>query len=345
MVLMAALGAATLAACATEAPAPPPPPPILHNAAAPPPVSLASGVVRHASAFRSYMARTSSIRPGFTSGPAIENSLTMGEAFESNEFSRSVVAYAAVVALQEPGFVANVRAYAADPEQRRALAAKIMADPYYATALPGAQSAAGLIIVTLNTDAAKLRGAGELVKQSAYDVQHQAWSKTFITDPGGRLAAAKSLSAQPMSAEPSDLDTIKRAVTGSDSRLIENRVAVSAGGSGPPYTQVVVRGLAIAALAALGEGGDENDANMTALLADRTDDFCLHMSKLNLYQCLAVAKPWYEDIFCLGQHVMIDTGQCVAKAAGQPQPVQTPVPPTAQIEPPAQQKPAAAGDR
>ena len=44
------------------------------------------------------------------------------------------------------------------------------------------------------------------------------------------------------------------------------------------------------------------------------------MSKLNLYQCLAVAKPHYEDVFCLGQHVLIDTGQCVMKAAGAPFP-------------------------
>ena len=50
------------------------------------------------------------------------------------------------------------------------------------------------------------------------------------------------------------------------------------------------------------------------------------MSKLNLYQCLAVSKPQYEDIFCLGQHSMIDIGNCVVKAAGSPTP--------AYIEPP-----------
>ena len=46
---------------------------------------------------------------------------------------------------------------------------------------------------------------------------------------------------------------------------------------------------------------------------------------LNLYQCLAVSKPHYEDIFCLGQHVMLDTGQCVMIAAGAPPPAYTPV--------------------
>jgi hypothetical protein len=44
------------------------------------------------------------------------------------------------------------------------------------------------------------------------------------------------------------------------------------------------------------------------------------MSKLNLYQCLSVAKPHYEDIFCMGQHVLLDTSQCVQKSAASPIP-------------------------
>lgn len=327
--MLAALGAVTLSACSTpEAPPPPlPPAPVPHNAPAPPPVALSSGVVERAGAFRAYMKRAASITPNFTNGPAIENSLTMAESYEAQELSRGAVAYAAVVALQEPGFVASVRTYAVDPTQRRELAQKLLADPYYATALPGAPSAAGMIIASLNAEAAKVRGAGELVKQSAYDVQHQSWSKAAVTDPAGRLASAKTVSSAPMSAEPGDVDMIKRAVTGSDSKAAEGQFpGHGAPASAPPFTQVVTRGLAVAALAALGEAGDENDAAVQALLSDPNDGFCLNMSKLNLYQCLAVAKPWYEDIFCLGQHVLIDTGQCIAKAAGQPRPVQTPLP-------------------
>ena len=39
------------------------------------------------------------------------------------------------------------------------------------------------------------------------------------------------------------------------------------------------------------------------------------MAKLDLYQCMAVAGPQYEDIYCLGQHALADTGQCVDQAA------------------------------
>ena len=40
------------------------------------------------------------------------------------------------------------------------------------------------------------------------------------------------------------------------------------------------------------------------------------MARLNLYQCLSVAGPNYEDVFCLGRHAMMDTGQCVTQASG-----------------------------
>ena len=154
---LAAGGMLVLSACSTPQapPAPLPPAPIPAQAAAPPPVSLSSHVVEEASQFRAYMRHAASITPNFKSGEAIENSLTLGESFQAQELSRGAIAYAAVIALQEPGFVASVRTYAVDPVQRKDLAQKLMNDPYYATALPGAQSAAGLIITGLNTEAAR----------------------------------------------------------------------------------------------------------------------------------------------------------------------------------------------
>lgn len=322
-----------LAACAEQPLAPLPPAPIPQAAVAPPPVALSSQVVERAGEFRTYMRHAASIAPSFTNGPGVEDSLTLSESYEAQQLSRGAVAYAAVVALQEPGFVASVRTYAVDPAGRKAMAQRIAADPNYATALPGAQAAAGLIIASLNAEGARVRGAGELVKQSAYDVQHQAWSKAPVKDPAGRLAHAKAISAAPMTADSADLEQMKKAVTGSDDKGVERQVAARGQASAPPFSPMVTHGLAVAALAALGEGGDENDMAVEALLDDSSEGFCLNMSKLNLYQCLAVAKPWYEDIFCLGQHGLIDTGQCITKAAGHAQPMQTPVPPSAAQSP------------
>jgi hypothetical protein len=326
---IAGCAALTLAGCASG-PEPLPVPVIPAHAAAPPPVSLSGRVVEAASEYHVYMQRAGRITPSFTTGPQIEASLNTGEGYEAQQLSRGVIAYGALVALQDPEFVASVRTFAVDPEGRRSLAARLVSDPNYVAALPSASSAAGLVIATLNADSARVRGAGEMVKQFAYDVQHQSWSKKDITDPVGRLAYAKQLSNAPMTPIPEDVEELKGAVGGSDSKVTSKAMLVSGQPSGPPYTPVVSRALAIAALAALGEGGDENDAQVESLLNESTGGFCLNMSKLNLYQCLAVAKPWYEDVFCLGQHVLIDTGQCVAKEVGTLQPVQMAVSPTPQ---------------
>ena len=82
----------------------------------------------------------------------------------------------------------------------------------------------------------------------------------------------------------------------------------------------MIRSLAVAALAALGYADDNSIAQVTPILSDPASATCLNMSKLNLYQCLAVARPHYEDVFCLGQHAMMDTGRCMIKAAGLAEP-------------------------
>ena len=76
----------------------------------------------------------------------------------------------------------------------------------------------------------------------------------------------------------------------------------------------------MAALAALGEAGDANVEQVMGLISEPNVGGCMNTSKLNLYQCLAVARPHYEDVFCLGQHAMMDTGRCVIRAAGLPEP-------------------------
>ena len=85
---------------------------------------------------------------------------------------------------------------------------------------------------------------------------------------------------------------------------------------GAAFTPVTVRATALAALAVLGAAGDDDVAKLDKVLNEKKSAFCMKMAKLNLYQCLAVAGPHYEDVFCLGQHALIDTAQCVNDAAG-----------------------------
>ncbi len=172
---------------------------------------------------------------------------------------------------------------------------------------------------------------GRAVKQAAYTVQHSAWSKIAVPDREGRLIAAKSLSATPMLGDAADVMLLQQASTGPTAAT---PLGLTPAAAPPPWSPIVVRGLTLAALAAIGEGGDANFDAITTLSAEPNAAYCLNMAKLNLYQCLAVSKPHYEDIFCLGQHILIDTGACMVKWTGATMPAEPPPPPPVVRAPP-----------
>jgi hypothetical protein len=271
-----------------------------------------------ASVYVVYVDRAAGISPAFTDGASIQTSLRSAEAYESKQMQRGIAAYAAIVALQEPTFVASVRQFGVDPTQRAQVAAALIADPRYAESFTGADRAAGLIVAALTEQGQRVLDTGKKVKQEAYDVQHQQWSKGFVPDRDGRLALAKSLSETPLTPDADAEARMVQASTGATPLL------VSGGPDSGPYTSLVDRALAVAAIAALGAGSEDNNEQINAVLTDPDEDVCLHDAKLNLYQCLAVAKPHYEDVFCMGQHILMDTGSCIIKGVT-PRPVAPPV--------------------
>ena len=315
---LAVVAATLLASCETP---PPPPPPVVAAPPAPPPITLSSSIVEKASAFRGYMQRAGDIGAHFENGDQIQASLKVGVGYEPKQFLSGATAYAAVLALQDPTYVASVRTFAVDPAQRQQVINQIIADPAYAVGFKGSDTAAGRIIDTLGAQGVKVYTAGKAVKQAAYDVQRAKWSTLPVLDRDGRLAYAKTMSATPGLADSADMAALQLASTGGVPPVDASRAAP------PPYKPLVIRGLAVAALAALGYAGDDKLATIDAVMAEPASAMCLNMAKLNLYQCLAVAKPHYEDVFCLGQHIMIDTGACVIKASGAEMPYEPPPPP------------------
>ena len=303
---------ALLSACATPeaepapAPAPAPPPP-------PPAVSLNQDVAQAASIYVAFMREVGTIQAGFPTAEAIQAALRKGASYEPAQLSRGLIAYGSILALQSPEFVNGVRTYAADPDQRRTVVNRIIADPAYAATLPGADAAAGLIAATIGVDSAAMFAIAEAVEGDAYTIQERndprrRWAVTHIPNRENRLESTKTLSAVRMlpSAEES-------------ARLLaaaHNGTGLNASGGrlSPPFTPAMVNSLAIAALAALGAGGDEYRANTEALTVESNSEFCLNMSKLMLFQCLAASRPSYEDMFCVGRHVARDLSQCTSQA-------------------------------
>ena len=311
---------AMIAACAATEPEPPPPPP--PPSPPPPALALNQGVSEAASIYVAFIREVGTIEAGFPDAESIQNAIRTGSAYEPAQLSRGMIAYGAVLALQSPEFVAGVRQYAADPVQREEIINRIIQDPAYAATLPGADAAAGLIVSTLGEDIAALSTIAEAIKEDAYTIQGRAdprrrWATRPMDDRQGRLDAAKANSVVVMLPSAEDASLLFTAAhAGSGLELAPIKLQ-------PPYTQPVINSLAIAALAALGAGGDDFRTYTEALVVETNNEFCLNMSKLNLFQCLAASRPHYEDIFCIGQHIVSDLATCAAQSMG-PMPVMIP---------------------
>ncbi|HEX4096591.1 MAG TPA: hypothetical protein VHX64_07675 [Caulobacteraceae bacterium] len=312
-----------------EAPPPAPaPPPVEAEIPVGPPV-LADYVVRQAGAYATFMRHASAISSSFPDGASVSSALRVGAHSEQHQLQQGVVAYAALVALQDPTFVNAVRSFAHHASTRDQIIGYILADPGYVLSLGGHDSAAGLIVSTLDRQAAQLTAVGDKVKQASLDIQLKAsWSKRPVPNPDQRLMDVKQLSAGPLTADDDVRSELQEAETAPEP-ITEAGPPVA-----PPYNQAVIRGMALAALAILGRAGDANMDYVMPLLVNDNDGYCFSMSKLNLYQCLAVARPYYEDMYCLGLHALDDTGGCVASEVGHPLP-EAPTAPEVAIATPA----------
>ncbi|KQZ06080.1 hypothetical protein ASD21_00055 [Caulobacter sp. Root1455] len=291
-----------------------------------PGVSLARDVVAAASAFETYTRGAVAIPATFENGGGVADALAKSAAYQPEQLDAGMIAYGAIAALQEQAFIDGVR-QAARETPADALIARLETNPDSVLEIDGVGAAASRAQAALLKRGAPLGVTGKAVKQAAYDVQHQGWSKGLIADSAGRLAKVKAMSATFFNPGDEDAGRLIQAATA------PREPGGSGGEGGAAFTPVTVRASALAALAVLGAAGDDDVAKLSVVMHDEKSGFCMKMAKLNLYQCLAVAGPHYEDVFCLGQHALIDTAQCVNNAAGgfvaptaAPAPAQRPVP-------------------
>jgi hypothetical protein len=274
-----------------------------------PSVAIAQRVMNAAGLFDGYMHHAAAITPAFTDGAGVRKAVMVGSAYDVQQLQEGAIAYAALAALQAPGFVQNLSDAGQDPAVRAELVHSLLTEPDSVLRLPGAQDAGALAVSVMGRLGGDLLTSGAAMKQAAYDVQHQAWSKTQTPEAQAELTEVKAHAVR-ISLAPDDA-----------ANLIHNLVAVRKAGADPDSraaapTPVITRSLALAALAVLGAAGEEQAERLTPLLTEATSAQCLKMAKLNLYQCLSVAGPQYEGMFCLGRHAMMETGQCVVAAAG-----------------------------
>jgi hypothetical protein len=333
--LVASVLALGLSACQTDAP---PPPPVKADPG--PPVSLSPLVSDAASIYVSYIESAKSMSNEFSDPAMIQAALSQGASYEPKQLGRGAVAYAAIVAMQEPAFRSQLRAYASSETTRREMVNNLLSNPAYVASLPSANIAARRAILALSSDGEALYAKGTEFKQSAYSIQKQKWSQGVIASPQLRLAATKQSSSQGLGVS-SDKSSkllvaaltgeglVSEATTGSMSQdmsqgsnpAAKKLLATGAQGAdfdretlfNAPYTHGINRALAIAAISILGEGTGSNEEPISQLLNDGNSPRCLGESKLNLNQCLAASRFHFDDVFCVGQHILMDTGNCIGQ--------------------------------
>jgi hypothetical protein len=287
---------------------------------------LPAEVTAAASTFSAYMEQAAGVNSQFSGGASVGQALKTGASYEPSQFQEGMVGFGAMAALQDGRFVRGIEAAASQAGDRQALAQRIAADPGMVLQFDGAAEAAGRVQAALHARGASLFGTGGQVKQAAYAIQHKAWSTVTVADGAARLMELKTLSSS------------RRSPTDSDNARLIQIVAgpTPPAGEAARVTVVVMHALALAAEADLGAARDGDLPRLQPLLAESSTTDCLRIAKLNLYQCMAVAGPQYEDVFCLGQHELMDTGQCVTRAVGEPAPATALAPPVPAASPPAQ---------
>ena len=261
-----------------------------------------------AAAFDGYMHAVAAIDAGFKSGRGVAEALRTASAYDPRQLEEGMVAYGAMAALQSPRFVYGVMDAAADPSEREAMIDALLRDPGSATRLPGAGAAAALAGSAILREVSPFLAEGEALKRASYDVQHQDWSIAKAADQPGRLAAAKAASNARIAEAEADMARLVAQVS------VPASARDARGGDG--VSPVTAHSLALAALSILDGVGD--DTRLEPVVSEATSAECLKLSKLNLFECLSVAGPEYEDVYCLAQHAVLDTGKCVAGAAASP---------------------------
>jgi hypothetical protein len=265
-------------------------------------VGLPHEVVEDAEAWQTFVSHAGAVSADFGSGGQVRAALKAGAGYEPEQLEQGEIAYGAIVALQQADFVAGLRQVADNPAQNDALARRLMDEPSAVYSIPGAEQAAGLVVARIQEQGRHLAQVGAEVKQSAYDVQHSSWSQVRDSDRVARLSLVKKLSATRFVAKPQDGDELRKAM------------AIMSQAPDPDFTRregspVITRALVLASLAVLRRTDDPQ--TVRAVLYEPETRQCYNLAKLNLFQCLAVAGPRYEDVFCLAEHGLKETASCV----------------------------------
>ncbi|XBQ15113.1 MAG: hypothetical protein ABL308_09080 [Oceanicaulis sp.] len=281
-------------------------------------------VLRNAETYAAYHADVGEAgRREIRSGADLDATMdALTQYYDGDRLVDAQIAYAALIAAQNPEFIDSVRAVA-DYYGTDVARSALMGDPVYVTGFMGADVASDSVVGAIGEDVAAMEAVGDRYKQAAYDLQNETWAARRARDRQERLAsletASQRLETNFRLADGAEGSVNGTGRLGSASSLFEAR-APATGPTLPalelnvgeaqlePDERRVGRMLAVAALASI-ESGD-----MTALdymLDDPSVERCITWARLTMAQCVAAGHFKYEDSFCIAEHALLDVAECL----------------------------------
>src|SRR5215472_6916455 len=210
--------------------------------------ALPRDVVSAGTAFEGYTNAAAGIDGRYSSDAALAKDIRAAAAYEPGQLEEGMIAYGAIVALQDEAFVDGVEDAAGRGVEREVFAERLIEDPFAATRVEGAEEASRRVEAALSVRAAPLLAAGAQVRAASYTVQHQSWSHAMVADAQSRLAEIKSVSASRIETSEADDQAMMSRVVALSSHTATDLPIRHASG-------VEARALALAAEAVLGRAG------------------------------------------------------------------------------------------
>ncbi|MFC2954095.1 hypothetical protein ACFOOP_19315 [Marinicaulis aureus] len=250
-------------------------------------------------------------------------------AHDSESLSAGWVAYAALVAADQPGFVEAVEKEIKKKANKRkgelggadGLLSHLAQDPSYLRQLPGANDAVKAVLAMTVQDGARIAELGEAFKSQAYAMQKTSWGKQKIGSSQSRLDEAavygrkRGAPAAPVLARAENNGVVAPSLASAREEWAADWGAgADEGKMTEKNAQVVIdRILNLAARYST----DKLNPKIVEVYAQNTkSERCLSMAKLTLDQCIAATRTPYEEAFCLGEHGLKDVATCTGWVAG-----------------------------
>ncbi len=250
-------------------------------------------------------------------------------AHDADALSAGWVAYAALVAADQPAFAEAIEQEIKKKANRRrgelggvdGLMSSVAMDPAFLRNLPGAEDAVNAVLAMTVQDGARITELGEAFKTQAYAMQKTSWGKQKISPSQSRLDEAATYSrSRGAPAAP----VLTRAETNG---VLAPALASARGewsadwGAGADQGKMTEKSAEVVIdrilnLAARYSTNSLNPKVVEAYAQNTKSERCLSMAKLTLDQCIAATRAPYEEAFCLGEHALKDVATCTGWVAG-----------------------------